>query len=113
MLFSNEAALPEGGIVGDPQFIKDFSRNRHPAKFGAALKDLDLTTRLLKHRCTYMIYTRPWLEMPAKVKGEVYAKLHSALFGYDATSSHLSPTEKQEIVEILSDTLSDLPADWR
>lgn len=113
MLFRNEAALPEDGIVGDPKFIEDFRRNRRTSKSGAALKDLDLTTRLLKHRCSYMIYTRPWMEMPTKVKGEVYAKLHSELIGNDVTGSHLALAEKREIAQILSDTLPDLPADWK
>ena len=113
MLFRSEAALPEGGVVGDPQFIKDFSRNRRATKSGVSLKDLDLTTRLLKHRCSYMIYTRPWLEMPPKVKTEIYAKLRSALFSDDKTADHLSLTEKREIIQILSETLSDLPSDWK
>ncbi|MDB6118734.1 MAG: hypothetical protein JWO08_2515 [Verrucomicrobiaceae bacterium] len=113
MLFQDEATLPAEGIVGDPKFAEDFSRNRRPAKSGAALKDLDLHTRLLKHRCTYMIYTRPWMEMPAKVKGEIYAKLRSALMGKDYIGSHLSDSEKREIVQILSDTVPDLPADWK
>ncbi|MBK8093449.1 MAG: hypothetical protein IPK32_16080 [Verrucomicrobiaceae bacterium] len=113
MLFRREAALPENGIVGNPQFIADFSRNRHAAKSGAALKDLELTTRLLKHRCSYMIYTRPWAEMPPKVKSEVYAKLHAALFGNDVSGRHLPREEKRQIIQILRDTLPDLPADWK
>lgn len=113
MLFRNEAALPEDGIVGDPGFIKDFSRNRRAAKSGAALKDLDLTTRLLKHRCTYMIYTRPWLEMPERVKDKIYAKLHSALLGADDAGSHLPAAERREIVQILSETMPDLPSAWK
>lgn len=112
MLFRFEAELPENGVVGDPKYIADFSRNRQPSKSGASLKDLELSTRILKYRCSYMVYTRPWREMPASVKTKIYARLRSALMGNGPEGSHLPASEKRAIVEILRDTLPDLPADW-
>lgn len=113
MLFRNEAALPEGGVVGDPKFVADFSRNRHASRAGTALKDLDLTTHLLRHRCSYMIHTRPWQEMPSGVKRKVYDELRSALIGDGVLGDHLPTDEKRAIVQILRDTVPDLPHDWQ
>ncbi|MBL9182149.1 MAG: hypothetical protein JNN17_08415 [Verrucomicrobiaceae bacterium] len=113
MLFRGEAPLPAGGVTGDPRYMEDFRRNRRPSRTGASLKDLDLKTRLLKYRCSYMIYTRPWLEMPAEVKAELITRLHRALQSPDdPLSDHLPEFERLQILRILRDTLPGLPDDW-
>jgi hypothetical protein len=63
MLFADEAPLPEGGVTGHPDYLRDFASNRRPCKVGPSLKDLDLRTRMFKYRCSYMIYTRQWTDM--------------------------------------------------
>ena len=113
MLFQNEAKLPKQGIVGDAQYVEDFRRNRRPSRTGASLKDLELTTRLLKFRCSYMIYTRPWREMPFEIKAELLTRLHRALQNTnDALSQHLPEFERLQILHILRDTVPELPDDW-
>ncbi|MBX7211432.1 MAG: hypothetical protein K1X78_24210 [Verrucomicrobiaceae bacterium] len=113
VLFADEAKLPAGGITGDAQFIKDFSRNRRPVKSGAALKDLDLRTRMFKNRCSYMIYTPQWQKMPEIIKSRIYAGMKAALSGKDRAYAYLADEERRNIVTILRETLPDLPADWR
>ena len=113
MLFYDEAKLPKEGISGDPQYVEDFRRNRRPSRTGASLKDLELHSRLLKHRCSYMIYTRPWREMPAEIKAELLTRLHRALQSPDdPLSAHLPEFERLQILHILRDTVPDLPDDW-
>lgn len=113
LLFRGEAALPAGGVIGHPRYIEDFRKNRRPSRTGASLKDLDLKTRLLKYRCSYMIYTRPWLEMPAEIKAELITRLHRALQSSDdPLSDHLPEFERLQILRVLRDTLPGLPEDW-
>ena len=113
VLFADEAKLPAGGIVGDPQFAKDFARNKKAIASGASLKDFDLKTRMFKHRCSYMIYTPQWQKMPAIIKTKVYAGMKGALSGKNRDYAYLPADERLGIVAILRETLPDLPADWR
>jgi len=114
ILFADEAALPSGGLGGDPFFKKDFLSERRTAKDGSSLKDLELRTRLFRYRCSYMLYTTPFQELPAVVKGRVYAKLKAALNEAvpDPAYAYMPSAEKQAIRRILGDTLPDLPRDW-
>lgn len=113
MLFANEAKLPAGGIAGDPQFAADFSKNKRAAKSGLSLKDFDLKSRMFRHRCSYMIYTPQWQELPASFKSKVYAEMKMALSGKMREFAYLPAAERIAIVGILRETLPDLPADWR
>ena len=60
LLFAQEAPLPASGIPGNPAFRDGFARNRKVVD-GHSLKDLDLRTRLLRFRCSYLIHT-PFFE---------------------------------------------------
>ena len=113
VLFANEAAFPQGGIAGDAQYMKDFVRNKKPAKTGASLKDFDLHTRMFKNRCSYMIYTAQWQALPENVKTSIYTMMKAALSGHDPEFAYIPPAERGSIVAIMRDTVPDLPADWR
>ncbi|TLD70420.1 hypothetical protein FEM03_11855 [Phragmitibacter flavus] len=109
ILFADEVPLPPGGIAGDPAYKTAFQKfNRHalPNHHNASLRDLDLRTRLLRFRCSYMIHTELWDQMPAPLKDRVHHHLASAL---NLTNPHpayayLPPTEKQAIRIILTQT---------
>jgi len=113
LLFADEVPLP-GSVEGDAAFKTDFLRTRRATKSGDSLKDLDLQTRLFKHRCSYMIYSSVFSGLPPEMKQRVYRRMHEALsverpdkeFGYLPTS------EKKAIREILNSTLTDLPGGW-
>jgi hypothetical protein len=113
ILFADEAKLPPSGIVGDEQYAKDFLSNKKASGSGLSLKDLDLKTRMFKHRCSYMLYTPQWQKLPALIKNRVYAGMKLALSGKDRNYAYLSAQERLAIVSILRETLPDLPADWR
>jgi hypothetical protein len=114
LLFADEAPLPYGGVAGDPFFKTDFLNDRRAARDGSSLKDLDLRTRLFRYRCSYMIYTAPFRDLPAEVKGRVYGKLKAALSeaGLSPAYGYLPAAEKRALRRILAETLADLPADW-
>ena len=114
LLFEEEAALPNGGLEGNDSFKKDFLRTRRSDSSGRSLKDLDLRTRLFKHRCSYMIYSSVFNGLPGEMKQRVYRRMQEAL---DTTKpekqfAYLPTEEKKAIRGILKETLSDLPVGW-
>ncbi|WP_395751137.1 hypothetical protein [Prosthecobacter sp.] len=114
IMFADEARFPAKGMVGDPAYVRDFLRDRKTSKAGLSLKDLDLKTRMFKHRCSYMIYTDTWKHAPKELKERVY--YHMALYlreAPDAQHAHLASAERVAIRSILKDTMTDLPAWWR
>lgn len=115
ILFVDEAALPKAGIEGDEDFIREFQRNSRSAKDGRSLKEFDLKTRIFKYRCSYMLYTESWLQLPVILKEKVYFKMAEGLREQNANPAyaHLTPSEKLAIRSILKETLPGLPSWWR
>ncbi len=114
IVFADEAKFPSKGIIGDPAYVKDFLRDRKMTKAGLSLKDLDMKTRMFKHRCSFMLYTDTWKAAPKELKERVY--YHMALYlreQPDAQHSHLASAERLAIRAILKETMTDLPAWWR
>lgn len=71
---------------------------------GRSLAQLDLTTRLLRYPCSYMIYSDAFEALPAAIKADVYRRIvHAAR----------SSVNGRVIAEILRDTKADLPPDLR
>jgi len=115
VLFSDEAKLPREGIEGDTNFMRDFARNRKPAKSGLALKDFDLKSRIFKHRASYMLYTESWEKLPTVLKDRVYYKMAEGLREQNPgpIGAHIPVEEKRAIRSILKETLPGLPNWWR
>ena len=107
LLFADEAALPPGGVLGDAAFPRDFAAGRRADPAGRALRDLELKTRLLQHRCSYMIYSPVFSGLDPDMKRRVLRRLDSALQPGpgDALSRHLPEGERVAIREILAATL--------
>ncbi|MCA9246144.1 MAG: hypothetical protein KDA42_03485, partial [Planctomycetales bacterium] len=114
MLFCGEAPLTDP-IVGTSSFAKDFAaRGPHDSQ-GRSLRDLDLKSRLCKHPCSYLIYSKAFSELPEIVRERIYLRLWEVLSGQDTSEpfDHLTTTDRGAIVEILRSTKSDLPDFWR
>ena len=112
--FADEAKFPTKGISGDTAYAEDFLRDRKATKTGISLKDLDMKTRIFKHRCSYMLYTDTWKEAPPELKERVY--YHMALYlrdQPDAQHAHIPQAERLAIRAILKETMTDLPSWWR
>lgn len=115
VLFADEVPLPKGGIVGDGTFKKDFLQTRQTSSAGVSLKDFDLQTRLFRYRCSYMIYTDLWDAMPDVLKNRVYAKMLAALSETKSLPeyAYLSVEEKKAIRNVIAETKTGLPEDWK
>jgi hypothetical protein len=109
LLFKDEAALPDGGIEGDPAFQTAFTRNARTSKGGRSLKDFQLLTRLFKYRCSYMIHSITFANLLPPLKKTVMEKLVAVLDGRDTSDeyTYLSESERRNIREILADTLPE------
>jgi hypothetical protein len=114
LLFADEAPLPAGGVEPDPAYQADFLRERRVTAEGLSLKDLELTTRLFRHRCSYMIYNPVFSGLPEVMKSRIYDGLGKALRDgiEDKDYSYLPSAEKKTIRAILKATVKDLPGSW-
>jgi hypothetical protein len=70
-----------------------------------------MNTRMFRYPCSFLIYSAQFDGLPPPAKDRVYRRL---LSGHDQSSaySRLSPSSRQAILEILSDTKKDLPPYW-
>ena len=114
MLFVDEAPL-EAPIRGRSGFAEHFAARGTRDSRGRSLKDLDLTVRLLRYPCSYMIDTASFDRLPAIARQAVYRRMWSILSGDDRSARYrrLSPADRQTIIEILGDTKRDLPPFFR
>lgn len=105
MLFVEEVAL-ESPVKGDDAFMVQFRANRRDDDAGRSLKDFDLATRMFTYRCSYMIYSRAFREMPDLLKDAVYARLAAGLKpdSTDELFEHLGTEEREAIAAILRQT---------
>ena len=113
LLFIDESPLP-GPIAGPTPFAKRISESGPRDARGRSLRDLDLTHRLLKYPCSYLIYSEAFDALPAEAKDAVYQRMWEVLNGRatDARYSVLSADDRTAIIEILRDTKKDLPSYW-
>ena len=108
-LFAGEAALPEGGLKGDPAFVSAFQAGKQADPAGRSLRDFDLRTRLMRYRCSHMILSPQFQGMPREFQSLVYARIlevlrsETPIDGYDP----LPVEERSAIIAILSATLPD------
>jgi hypothetical protein len=110
MLFVDEAPM-SSAIEGSSGFTRAFSSRGPRDVRGRSLYQLDLTTRMFRHPCSYMIYSKQFEALPAGAKAAVYQRLWAVLSGAvnDRKYRHLSVVDRRAIVEILKATKTDLP----
>lgn len=108
LFFKNEADLGEG-VEGSEGFQKSFEARFPKSKDGHSLADFNLYGRIFKHRCSYMVYSEAFQNLPVVVKGLVLKKMHSALTGSDPAYDWLKASEKSRVRAILASTLPDWP----
>ena len=111
LLFIDEAPLA-GPVGGDSGFAATFAARGPKDRAGRSLRDLDLATRLLKHPCSYLVYSEAFDALPAMAKDAVYARLWHVLSGAERETpryARLSRADRQAITEILRETKRELP----
>ncbi|MBL8819045.1 MAG: hypothetical protein JNL58_23655 [Planctomyces sp.] len=114
LLFVNEAKLTEP-LKGTSGYAEQFATQGPKDDQRRSLRDLDMSTRMLKYPCSYLIYSEAFEQLPTASKNCVLQKLWDVLSGTDLSEkySHLSQDDRRAIREILLQTKSDLPDYWK
>jgi hypothetical protein len=114
LLFVDEAPLA-GRVEGSSGFVQRFSAQGPRDRFGRSLRQLDLDRRLFRYPCSYMIYSPAFEALAPAIKRAVYERMWTILSGRDGAREYarLSETDRRVILEILSDTMKDLPTYFR
>ena len=104
-LFFTDEASPGEGIEGGEEFQKMFSARFPRTREGDSLADFQLYDRLFKNRCSYMVYSRTFRDLPPRVKSAVLARMKAVLAGEDPVFDWLKKSERKRIDAILAETL--------
>jgi hypothetical protein len=113
MLFRDEARLTDR-IGGTSSFASDFEARGPRDSKGRSLRDLDLETRLFRHPCSYLIYSRAFDSLPVEVKDHIYRRLWDILNGRGTRKDdpRIAPEDRAAILDILRETKRGLPDYW-
>ncbi len=118
LLFANEAPLPGGSskqrVGASSSFAKEFAARGPRDSKGRSLRDLDLTTRIFRYPCSYLVYSDSFAALPEPAKTYVYHRLLEVLSGQEQSQdfARLTATDRQAVLEILLDTQHGLPREW-
>jgi hypothetical protein len=105
LLMCNEFALQDP-ISGTSGFAAEFVQRGVRDSRGRSLRDLDLTQRLFRYPCSYLIHSPAFDGLPDEVRVRVLTRLAEILKGNDPSPqySHLDAVQRREILEILRET---------
>ena len=113
LLLTDEHQLTDE-VAGSSGFEAEFSSRGPFDDRGRSLRQLDLKRRLFRFPCSFLIYSEAFDSLPPRVLSIVYRRLFEVLTGADQSEefSHLTPADRQAILEILTDTKEGLPEYW-
>ncbi|HTB15964.1 MAG TPA: hypothetical protein VK752_30550 [Bryobacteraceae bacterium] len=106
LLFSEEARI-SSPVEGTAGFEARFAAQGPFDKKGRSLRQFDLSRRMMRYPCSYMIYSAAFDGLPSETKDAIYRRMWSVLTGQAA--SRLSEADRRAILEILRETKNDLP----
>jgi hypothetical protein len=114
LLFVDEAPF-DHPLLGSSAFESRFAKQSPRDHLGRSLRQFDLETRLFKFRCSYLIYSPAFDNLPAPVKDRLYRRLFEILSAADPPEpfDKLARAERATIFEILRDTKENLPESWK
>ena len=105
MLFADEVELTSP-ICGTSKFAEQFVASAKLDQQGRSLRELDLTHQLLKHPCSYLIYSEAFERMPRPVMEYVKRRITEVLTAKQVPEGYerLTDNQRAAIAEILRDT---------
>ncbi len=106
LLFSGEAELT-APIRGTSGFAEKFAQAGPRDRKGRSLREFDLTKRMFRYPCSYLIYSPSFAELPGEVKEYVLRRMREVLSGEDKSEkfAHLTEGDRVAMREILEETL--------
>ncbi len=114
MLYVEEVQVP-GGIEGTGAFQAAFEKTRRKNAEGRSLRDFRLYERLMKYRCSHLIYSEAFATLPEEIRARILGQLHGILTKPAdwPEFAHLGEAERGHILAIVRETVPDLPDCWR
>ena len=114
-LFMAEEVSLEYPVRGNPEFVRVFEKVGPRDHTGRSLRQLDLQTRLFKYPCSFLIHSEAFRRLPDPLKQKIYRRMAEVLSGADASEAfrRWSADDRVAVREILTETLVDLPPDWK
>jgi hypothetical protein len=106
MLFFDEARI-SSPVRGTSGFAEKFAAQGPFGGHGRSLRQFDLSRRMMRYPCSYMIYSAAFDGLPPDAKDAIYQRLWRTLSG--EVRSRLSQDDRRAIVGILRETKKDLP----
>ena len=111
ILFTDEPPLANP-IVGSNHYTAQFESlsaiNHEADRRERSLRELDLKRRLMRYRCSYMIYSDAFRALPARAREYVFQRLIEVLTGKDTSKPFAILTaateERAAILDILTET---------
>lgn len=108
LLSKDEATLPFG-IKGIPEFGRDYAGEALKSRDGKSLRELVVRRQLYRYRCSPLIYSPMFQQMPAPLKRQIYAALKAALDSDPGNEryDYIGEDERAAIRTILAETLPE------
>ncbi|TWU40897.1 hypothetical protein [Novipirellula artificiosorum] len=109
LLMSGEFPL-SSRVSGSSSFAEEFSKRGKRDTQGRSLRDFDLSTRLFRYPCSFLIDSEAFDGLPSEVRSRVVQKLLDVLKqrNRDQDYEHLTAELRQQILEILRDVKPQL-----
>lgn len=113
LLFAGEAPLT-ARIQGTSPFAEDFVKRGPYDRRGRSLREFDLSQRLFRYSCSYLIYSDSFEALPDEVRSYIWERLWNIVTSRDTSTDfqHLSTADRQAIREILTETQPSVPSSW-
>jgi hypothetical protein len=114
LLFIDEEPLP-AAIRGSSGFAERFAALGPADHQGRSLRQLDLDRRLMRYPCSYMVYSAAFSALPEGARHAVYVRVWDILSGRETGPKYrrLAEADRRAVVDILRETIHDLPIDLR
>ncbi len=112
LLFCQEAQLTSP-VQGSNAFAQEFAARGPRDSQGRSLRDFELTSRMFRFPCSYMIYSASFTALQPALRAEIYAQLQQVLTGQSQAEEyqHLDQQTRQQTLTILRETLADFPVE--
>ena len=112
LLFCQEAQLTSS-VQGSNAFAQEFTARGPRDSQGRSLRDFDLSSRMFRYPCSYMIYSASFTALQPALRAEIYAQLQRVLTGQSQAEEyqHLDTQTRQQTLTILRETLADFPVE--
>ncbi|MEP3482113.1 MAG: hypothetical protein ABJZ55_22910 [Fuerstiella sp.] len=111
LLFCDEYQLTSN-VTGTSAFQSHFEATGVSDSGGRSLRQFDLSKRLFRYPCSYLIYSNAFSGLPDIVRSKILARLKDVLVTEDAVEGyeHLSLKDRTAIDQILMATVSEYRA---